>query len=130
MGHEVYANKRCIASKTADGKASAAFPDICGSPPKPPKIGIPLPYPNTAFATDTANGSTTVFIEGQEIMQRDKSYFSTSTGNEPATEAFKKGVVTNVIKGRCYFRSWSMNVFVEGYNVCRHLDLTTHNHSK
>jgi hypothetical protein len=61
MGHEVYANKRSIASKTAGGKAAAAFPDVCGSPPKPPKIGIPLPYPNTAFAKDTTNGSTTVF---------------------------------------------------------------------
>ncbi len=129
MGHEVYANSRSIAAKVADGKAGPCFPDVCHSPPAPAKIGIPLPYPNTAYAKHTANGSATVFIKGQEIMQRDKSFFSTSTGNEPATQAFKKGTVTNVIKGRCYFKSWSMNVFVEGYNVCRHLDMTTHNHA-
>jgi hypothetical protein len=129
MGHEVYANGMCIASKTASGIAPTAFPDVCFSPPKPPKIGIPIPYPNTAFAKDTTNGSTTVFIEGQQIMQRDKSFFSTSTGDEPATQAFKKGAITNVIKGKCYFKSWSMNVFVEGLNVCRHMDLTTHNHA-
>jgi hypothetical protein len=129
MGHEVYANGRCIASKQASGVAATAFPDVCHSPPKPAKIGIPIPYPNTAYARDTTNGSTTVFIQGQEIMKRDVSYFSTSTGNEPATRNFKMGAITGVIKGRCYFKSWSMNVFVEGLNVCRHMDFTTHNHS-
>jgi hypothetical protein len=128
MGHEVYANGRCIASKQASGVAATCFPDVCHSPPKPPKIGIPVPYPNTAFARHTTNGSTTVSIERKEIMQRDKSYFQTSFGNEPATPLFKKGVITHVIKGKCYFKSWSMNVFVESYNVCRHLDWTTHNH--
>ncbi len=129
MGHEVYANGLCIAAKTAGGVAPTCFPDVCHSPPGPVKVGTPLPYPNTAFAKDTTNGSTTVFIEGKEIMQRDKSFFKTSVGNEPATPAFKKGAITNVIKGKCYFKSWSMNVFVEGYNVCRHTDSTTHNHS-
>lgn len=128
MGHEVYANSRCIAAKQASGVAATAFPDVCFSPPKPPKVGVPVPYPNTAFARDTTNGSRTVFIEGREIMQRDKSCFKTSVGDEPATQFFKKGFVTQVIKGKCYFKSWSMNVFVEGYNVCRHLDFTTHNH--
>ena len=125
MGHEVYANSRSIASKAADGKSPTCFPDVCHSPGK----GIPLPYPNTAHAKDTANGSTTVFIKGQPIMQRDKSYFGTSTGDEPATRSFGQGIITHVIKGRCYFKSWSMNVFVEGYNVCRHMDMMTHNHA-
>ena len=30
--------------------------------------------------------------------------------------------------GKVYFNAWSMDVKVEGENVVRHLDMTTHNH--
>jgi len=56
------------------------------------------------------------------------SFLSTSIGDEPATYAFKMGKATNTIKGRCYFTDWSPDVKVEGLNVCRHTDPTTHNH--
>ena len=128
METHVYANDDEFCSQAADGVATACFPDVCFSPPKPPKIGIPLPYPNTAFARDLANGSTTVFVCGTPICKKDVSFLATSTGNEPATYAFKMGVATNVIKGKCYFTDWSPDVKVEGLNVCRHTDPTTHNH--
>ncbi len=128
MSHEVYANGHEIVAKAGDSMTMANFPDVCFSPPYPAKVGVPIPYPNTAFAKHTTKGSRTVFIGKKEIMQRDKSYLKTSTGNEPATRNYKKGALTNVIKGKCYFVSWSMNVFVEGYNVCRDNDLTTNNH--
>lgn len=126
---KIYANDLSIAGKASgQGKSACAFPDVCGSPPKPPRIGIPIPYPNTAFIKHLENGSTTVLMYGEPCALRDKSRIGTSTGNEPATEAFKKGVISNVIKGKAYFVSWSPNVFVEGYNVPRHLDLMSHNH--
>lgn len=128
MAHEVYANGHEVVAKAGDSVTVANFPDVCFSPPKPPKVGIPIPYPNSAFAKDTTKGSRSVFIGGKEIMQRDKSYLKVSTGNEPATQAYKKGAITGVIKGKCYFCSWSMNVFIEGYNACRDSDLTTNNH--
>jgi hypothetical protein len=128
MGTEVYANGKEICCKASDGKSAAAAPDVCMSPPSPPAGPVPIPYPNTAFASDLANGSTTVFIKGTAVALKDVSYFSTSTGDEPATEAFQKGVATNVIKGKAYFTNWSSDVKVEGLNVCRHLDLMTHNH--
>lgn len=128
MGHNVFANGHEMVAKAGDSKTMANFPDVCFSPPYPAKVGVPIPYPNTAFAKDTTNGSVTVFINKKEIMQRDKSFLKTSTGNEPATDQFKKGALTNVIKGKCYFRSWSMNVYIEGYNACRDKDLTTNNH--
>ncbi|NHZ66676.1 DUF4150 domain-containing protein [Massilia genomosp. 1] len=128
MAHDVYANDHEVVAKAGDSLTVANFPDVCYSAPYPAKVGVPIPYPNTAFAKDAINGSRTVFIGGKEIMQRDKSFLRVSTGNEPATKAFKKGAITDVIKGKCYFRSWSMNVFVEGYNVCRDGDLTTNNH--
>ncbi|MEF3062997.1 PAAR-like domain-containing protein [Ralstonia solanacearum] len=60
---------------------------------------------------------------------RDQSYLASSTGNEPATEQFAKGVSSHVIKGKAYFTDWSPNVKFEGLNVCRHTDPMTHNHS-
>ncbi|MCY1357105.1 GHH signature containing HNH/Endo VII superfamily nuclease toxin 2 [compost metagenome] len=60
MAHHVYANDNEIASKSADGKSSAAFPDTCFSPPTPPAGGVPIPYPNTCFARDISNGSRSV----------------------------------------------------------------------
>lgn len=129
MAHHVYANDNEIASKSARGQSSAAFPDTCFSPPTPPATGVPIPYPNTCFARDISNGSRTVFIANMEIALQHKSYFRTSTGNEPATPGLKKGINSGKIKGKCYFVSWSPNVKVEGLCVTRHLDWVTHNHS-
>jgi hypothetical protein len=60
-------------------------------------------------------------------MLKNKSYFKKSTGDEAGC-APKKGIVTSKITGKVYFTSWSPNVKIEGKNVVRHLDLTTHNH--
>lgn len=122
----VFANGLEIACKSSDGKSPAAFPDPCWSPPSPKAGWIVVPYANTAYAKDTSNASKTVFIGNKPVMLKDKSYFKKSTGNEPA--ASSKGLSSGVKKGKAYFTSWSMDVKVEGYNVCRHTDLMTHNH--
>jgi hypothetical protein len=128
MVTHVYANDLEIACKSTDGVATTAFPDPCWSPP-PPKGGpILIPYGNVAYAPDITNGTSTVFIAGQTVAIEDKAYFATSTGNEPATYAFSKGIRTNVIKGKAYFRSWSLDVVFEGRGVDRHTDLVSHNH--
>jgi hypothetical protein len=127
--NNVFANDREIACKAAEGITSSAFPDVCWSPPEPSAGPVPIPYPNTAYAKDTANGSTTVFISGKPIIKKDISYFKTSEGNEPATKKLGQGLVTGVITGKAYFTSWSMDVKVEGHNVARHEDYMTHNHA-
>lgn len=127
MANEVYANGREIACKAAAGKTTAAFPDTCLSPPSPPAGPVPIPYPNTAYASDTSNGSTTVMISGQEVMLKDKSVFKKSTGNEAATKSLGMGVVTHTIQGEASFTAWSMDVKIEGQNVDRHLDMTVNN---
>ncbi len=128
MSMKVFANGREIAGKASDGKSIACFPDVCISPPSPPAGPIPIPYPNTAMASDTTSGSKTVKLHGKEAMLKDKSYFKKSTGDEPATNNFGAGVITHKITGKVFFASFSMDVFIEGENVVRHLDLTTHNH--
>lgn len=129
MANKVFANGREVSCKAADGKTICAFPDVCWSPPPSPAGPIPVPYPNTGFASDTTNGSKTVKITGKEVMLKDKSYFKKSTGDEPATMALPKGLITGALTGKVYFNSWSMDVKFEGENVDRHFDVTTHNHN-
>jgi hypothetical protein len=129
MANNVFADGREISCKAADGKSICAFPDVCLTPPENPATppGVPVPYPNTAFAKDSTNGSKTVKISGKEVMLKNKSYFKRSTGDEAGCAA-KKGVLTSTNMGKVYFNSWSMDVKCEGENVVRHLDVTTHNH--
>jgi Domain of unknown function (DUF4150)/GHH signature containing HNH/Endo VII superfamily nuclease toxin 2 len=127
MANEVYANGLEIACKAASGKTIAAMPDVCLSPPSPPAGPVPIPYPNTAYASDTTDGSKTVQISGQEVVLKDKSTFKKSTGDEAATKSLGMGVVSHQIQGKVNFTSWSMDVKIEGENAARHLDLTLHN---
>ncbi|MFL6601953.1 MAG: PAAR-like domain-containing protein [Steroidobacteraceae bacterium] len=129
MANEVYANMMEVSCKAAAGKAICAFPDVCMTPPQTPATppGVPIPYPNTGMASDCSDGSSTVKISGQEVMLKNKSYFKRSSGDEAGC-APMKGVVTHTNMGKVYFNAWSMDVKVEGENVVRNLDLTTHNH--
>jgi len=130
MANQVYANNMEVSCKQAAGKSICAFPDVCMTPPQTPATppGVPIPYPNTGMASDTTDGSSTVKISGQEVMLKNKSYFKKSMGDEAGC-APKKGVVTSKNMGKVYFNAWSMDVKVEGENVVRMLDLTTHNHA-
>jgi hypothetical protein len=127
MSNQVYANSMEIACKAAAGKSAAAFPDTCLSPPTPPAGPVPLPYPNTAYASDTNDGTSTVMISGQMVMMKDSSVFKKSTGDEAATKSQGMGVVTHTIQGEASFISWSMDVQFEGANVPRHMDQMMHN---
>lgn len=130
MSNQVFANNMEVSCKQAAGKSICAFPDVCFTPPLTPATppGVPIPYPNTGMASDTTSGSTSVKISGQEVMLKNKSYFKRSMGDEAGC-APKKGVVTSKNMGKVYFTMWSMDVKVEGENVVRMLDLTTHNHA-
>lgn len=124
----VYADGREISAKKDSNKALCAMPDVCLSPPSPPAGPIPIPYPNTATASDTSSGSKTVKIGGQEVGLKNKSDRKTSKGNEAATRNLGMGVVSHTIQGKMKHAAWSMDVKIEGQNVIRHMDMTTHNH--
>jgi Domain of unknown function (DUF4150) len=129
MSNEVYANMMAVSCKQAAGKSICAFPDVCMTPPQTPVTppGVPIPYPNTGMASDTSDGSTSVKISGQEVMLKNKSSFKKSMGDE-AGVAPMKGVITHKNMGKVFFTMWSMDVKIEGENVVRMMDLTTHNH--
>jgi hypothetical protein len=128
MGAEVFANGREISCKVSSDQSLVAMPDVCLSPPSPPAGPIPIPYPNTSMSSDTTDGSKTVSIGGKEVMLKNASSYKKSTGNEPATNSFGAGVITHKLQGATHFAAWSFDVLVEGQNVCRLGDLTTHNH--
>jgi hypothetical protein len=119
MADTVFANGMSICHKNGSGQATG-FPDVCLSPPPPPAGPIPVPYPNTAMASDLANGSKSVKIDGSPCALEDASYLSTSTGDEAGTQG--GNVVTHKTKGKAYFMTWSFDVQVEGKGVGRNLD--------
>lgn len=129
MGKNVFANGRGVSAKAEDNKSIAAMPDVCLSPPSPPAGPIPIPYPNFSEAGDTSDGTKSVLVGGKEVGKKNSSNYKQSNGDESATKSFGMGVVTHQIQGKTFHAAWSMDVKVEGENVVRHLDLTTHNHS-
>ena len=119
MAETVFANSMSVCHKAGSGQATG-FPDVCLTPPPPPAGPIPVPYPNTAFASDLSEGSKNVKADGSPIALEDASYLSTSTGDEAGTQG--GNVITHKTKGKAYFLVWSFDVQVEGKGVGRNLD--------
>jgi hypothetical protein len=121
MGVTVGVNNMSVVHKDSSG-VTIAFPDVCKTPS--PAGPIPIPYPNIAKSSDTANGSKKLTCDGNPICLKD-SNFSMSTGDEAGSAG--GGVVSNKIKGKAEFVNFSFDVKVEGKNVARAFDLMLHN---
>ena len=94
--------------------------DVCLTPPPPPAGPVPVPYVNMLAASDLADGSKSVEIDGNPTALEDHSYVSTSTGDEAGTQG--GSVVSHKTKGKGYFQVWSFTLQIEGKGVCRHGD--------
>jgi len=92
------------------------FTDVCKTPS--PAGPIPIPYPNVAMSSDTMSGSSTVKMDGKEIMLKGAN-MKMSTGDEAGAAM---GVVSSKIKGKAEFVNYSFDVKVDGKNVCRLAD--------
>jgi hypothetical protein len=102
------------------GGKGVAPGDVCLSPPPPPAGPAPVPYVNSLAASDLAEGSTSVLIDGEPTALEDKSYVSTSTGDEAGTQG--GNVITHKTKGKGYFTMWSFTLLIEEKGACRHGD--------
>lgn len=120
MPSTVIVNNMTVVHKTSGG-VSVAFPDTCKTPS--PGGPVPIPYPNVAMSANTADGSSSVKMDGNPIMLKSSNY-SVSTGDEAGSAL---GVVSNKIKGKAYPRMYSFDVKVDGENVFRQLDLMLQN---
>ena len=121
MSATINVNKRTVVHKTSKGIATT-FPDVCKTPS--PGGPVPIPYPNVAQSSDTANGSKTVKMDNNPIMLKN-SNFSTSTGDEGGSAG--GGVMSGKIKGKAEFVNYSFDVKVEGKNVPRLADMMIQN---
>src|SRR3954466_1641784 len=108
MPATVNVNVRTVVHAASNGVATA-FPDVCQTP-APPAPPVPIPYPNVAMSSDTAQGSQDVKMDGNPIMLQG-SVFSQSTGDEAGSIG---GVVSGCVKGKAEFISFSFDVLVEG----------------
>src|ERR1035438_9465754 len=121
MGVTVGVNNMSVVHKDSSG-ITTAFPDVCLTPS--PAGPVPVPYPNIAQSSDTADGSSTVKCDGNPTCVQD-SNFSTSTGDEAGSAG--GGVASGTTKGKAEFVNFSFDTMVEGKNVARALDLMLHN---
>lgn len=124
MGLTAYAEGNGFFHKGSGGTGVAPG-DVCLSPPPPPTGPVPVPYVNSLSASDLAQGSKSVKIDGEPTALEDKSYISSSTGDEGGTQG--GNVVTHKTKGKGYFTSWSFKVKIEGKGVCCHGDMIGQN---
>ncbi len=118
MPATVNVNMRTVVHASSSG-ICMGFPDVCKTP-APPAPFVPIPYPNIAQSSDTAQGSSTVKCDGNPIMLQG-SNFATSTGDEAGSAG--GGMVSNTIKGKAEFQMFSFDVKIDGKSVPRLLDI-------
>jgi Domain of unknown function (DUF4150) len=127
VSKNVFANGRELSAAKDDTHVLGAMPDVCLSPPSPPAGPIPIPYPNFAQASDTADGAKTVEVGGDQVGIKSESNFSKCSGDEAATQSLGMNVVDHCIQGKTVAQAWSFDVKIEGKNALRLLDLTMNN---
>lgn len=123
MTHDVFTNGRSNIHKGSGDKAVAGAPDVCKTP-----IGsavVPIPYPNISQSSTLKGGSKSVKINGYSACL-ENSIFESSSGDEAGRLG---GIISGTTGKESRFISSSFNVRIEGQNVVRHLDMTTHNHA-
>jgi len=113
-------NRLSLCHKGSDGITIATAPDVCLTPP-----GTPVPYPNIAYSSDLAQGTTTVFADGGNSIAHLPSIFATSTGDEPGTMG---GVKSGTFMKEASWLTFSADVKIEGQPACRLTDKMLHNH--
>ncbi len=120
MPATVNANNMTVVHAGSNG-ISSIFPDTCKTPT--PGGPVPIPYPNVAMSSDTADGSSTVTVDGNPIMLKGSNY-RMSTGDEAGAAM---GVASNKIKGKAEPVNYSFDVKVDGANVFRLSDMMLQN---
>ncbi|WP_277958161.1 HET-C-related protein [Anaeromyxobacter oryzisoli] len=117
MATTVGVNARTVVHKDSGGTVSF-MPDVCLTP-QPSGPPVPIPYPNTAVATDADQGAKSVLCDGNPILVQG-STFKQSTGDEAGSNG---GVTSGKTKGAAEFLGYSFDVMVEGKGVARQNDL-------
>ncbi len=113
MAVTVNINGLSLCHKASGGVVRNTLPDVCKTPPA---NNAPLPYPNVAFSSDLAKGTTTVKADGGQMCAIRGSEFSKSIGDEPGSGG---GVKSGTHLHRATWLSWSPDVMMQGKPACR-----------
>jgi hypothetical protein len=114
-------NGLTLCHRGSDGVSRNTLPDVCKTPP----YAIPRPFSNTAYSKDLANGTTTVFADGGNMIGNFGSIFARSTGDEGGSMG---GVKSGTFMAEADFIGHSFDVFFEGKAACRLTDKMYMNH--
>jgi hypothetical protein len=123
MSVTININGLSLCHKGSNGIATATVPDVCNTPS--PGGPVPVPYPNIAFSSDLAMGTTTVTADGGNMCAIYGSEFSKSTGDEPGTVG---GVKSGTFVKEATWITYSFDVKFEGEGACRLTDKMLMNH--
>ena len=121
MSVTINVNGLSLVHKGSSGVSMATMPDVCKTPPN----SLPVPYPNIAFSSNLAKGTTTVKADGGNMCANYGSQFSRSTGDEAGTLG---GVKSGTFAKEATWITYSFDVKLQGKGACRLTDKMFHNH--
>ena len=114
-------NGLTLVHRSSGGVSRNTLPDVCKTPP----YAIPRAFSNTAYSKDLANGTTTVFADGGNMIANYGSIFAKSTGDEGGSMG---GVKSGTFIAEADWITHSPDVYFEGKGACRLTDKMYMNH--
>jgi uncharacterized Zn-binding protein involved in type VI secretion len=112
-----------LVHKGSNGISVATLPDVCKTPS--PGGPVPLPYPNVSQSATLKKGTTTVKVDGGNMIAVKGSEFAVSNGDNPGTLG---GVKSSTFMKESTWILYSFDVKMQGRNVCRLSDKKFQNH--
>jgi hypothetical protein len=121
MSLTININGLTLCHRGSGGVTHNTLPDVCKTPDK----GIPKPFDNEAYSKDLANGTTTVFADGGNMIGNFGSIFAKSTLD---AGGMLMGIKSGTVLAEADFITHSFDVFFEGKAACRLTDKMWMNH--
>jgi Domain of unknown function (DUF4150) len=121
MSVTININNLTLCHRGSGGITHNTLPDICKTPDK----GIPRPFDNEAYSKDLANGTTSVFADGGNMIANFGSIFAKSGLDGGGSLG---GIKSNTFLAEADFITHSFDVFFEGKGACRLTDKMWMNH--
>lgn len=121
MSLTININELTLCHRGSGGVTHNTLPDVCKTPDK----GIPKPFDNEAYSKDLANGTTTVFADGGNMIGNFGSIFAKSTLDGGGLLC---GIKSSTVLAEADFITHSFDVFFESKAACRLTDKMWMNH--
>lgn len=121
MSLTININGLTLCHRGSGGVTHNTLPDVCKTPDK----GIPKPFDNEAYSKDLANGTTTVFADGGNMIANFGSIFAKSSLD---AGGMLMGIKSGTVLAEADFITHSFDVFFEGKAACRLTDKMWMNH--